>query len=129
MTANSLSNKGRPANILLVEDNPGDVILTQRALKDARIANHVFTADTGETALAMLRRETGYEKVPMPDLILLDLNLPQMSGQDVLSIVKSDIKLKKFSCRYSFQFHGRTGCRQKLWTALQRLYREAGRSR
>ena len=94
MNTSSIKDQQRPVNILLVEDNPGDVVLTQRALKDSKIANHVMVVKTGEEALAMLRKENGYANLPTPDLIMLDLNLPQMSGQDVLRIIKTDIGLK-----------------------------------
>lgn len=94
MITNTVQNKQRPARILLVEDNQGDVVLTRRAFQEARIANQLFVAMTGEEAIAMLNKEGDYAEFEVPDLILLDLNLPQMSGQGVLKIIKNDIKLK-----------------------------------
>jgi len=94
MTIDLIQNKARPAQILLVEDNPGDVILTQRALRDSKISNNITVAKTGEIALEMLRKQGEYADTPKPDLIWLDLNLPQMSGQDVLKIIKDDPLLK-----------------------------------
>jgi chemotaxis family two-component system response regulator Rcp1 len=80
---------GRPIEILLVEDNPGDVILTREALTDCKIANRLQVAVDGAEALRMLRGEGDAEAV-RPDLILLDLNLPRMSGTAVLSAIRAD---------------------------------------
>lgn len=89
-----LIREGRPAEILLVEDNRGDALLATRAFKDARIENNLMVADTGEKALAMLRREGEYAGRRLPDMVLLDLNLPMMSGTQVLSQIKSDAALR-----------------------------------
>lgn len=94
MTTTTLTSKQRPARILLVEDNLGDVILTRRAFKEAKLVNELTVATTGEEALAILRKEGEYHKAETPDIILLDLNLPQMSGQDVLKTVKAERSLK-----------------------------------
>ena len=94
MTADTLAEKHRPARILLVEDNKGDVLLTKRAFKEGRFANEIIVARTGEEALMHLRKEGEYSGSKAPDIILLDLNLPQMSGQDVLKIIKDDPQLK-----------------------------------
>ena len=94
MTAGTVQNKQRAARVLLVEDNHGDVILTKRAFKDARIANEMTVATTGEEALRMLQQDGEYVAIALPDLVLLDLNLPVMSGQDVLQAVKGDARLK-----------------------------------
>lgn len=83
-----------PVEILLVEDNPGDVRLTREALKEGKIRNNLSVVDDGVKALAFLRHEGEFEKAPRPDLILLDLNLPRMGGREVLAEVKSDPKLK-----------------------------------
>jgi chemotaxis family two-component system response regulator Rcp1 len=81
--------------ILLVEDNPADVRLTQEALRDSKVANNLHTAGDGLEALRFLRREEEYEDAPRPDLILLDLNLPLMSGREVLEQVKDDEDLRR----------------------------------
>ncbi|MFW0776554.1 MAG: response regulator [Rickettsiales bacterium] len=88
MSTNTLLEKHRPARVLLVEDNPGDAILTRRAFEKSKIANQLSVVTTGEQAVAMLRKEGDYANTEMPDIILLDLNLPQMSGQDVLKFIK-----------------------------------------
>jgi two-component system, chemotaxis family, response regulator Rcp1 len=84
----------RPANFLLVEDNPGDVRLTQEALKNYKVRNNLHVATDGEEAMAFLRREGKYRDVPRPDIILLDLNLPKKDGREVLAEIKSDPGLK-----------------------------------
>jgi two-component system, chemotaxis family, response regulator Rcp1 len=85
----------RLVEILLVEDNPDEVLLTQETLKDARVANRVHVAPDGEQALDFVRRQNGFADVPRPDLILLDLNLPRKDGRQVLSELKSDPDLKR----------------------------------
>ncbi len=85
----------RPVDILLVEDNPGDVRLTMEALKDCKVRNHTSVVGDGVDALAFLRRTGQYANAARPDLILLDLNLPKMNGHDVLSHVKKDPDLKQ----------------------------------
>ena len=82
-----------PIEILLVEDSPGDVRLTQEALRDARVRNRLHVASDGVEAMAFLRREGAHADAPRPDLILLDLNLPRMDGREVLREVKSDASL------------------------------------
>lgn len=85
---------GRPIEILLVEDNPGDVRLAVEALKDAKVSNHLTTVTDGEAALEFLRRQGKWAKAPRPDLVLLDLNLPRKSGREVLCDIKDDPKLR-----------------------------------
>ena len=86
---------GRPVEFLLVEDNPGDVRLTQEALKDSKVRNNLNILGDGMSALAFLRREAPHEHAPRPDIILLDLNLPKMDGRELLSHIKADPKLKR----------------------------------
>ena len=85
---------GRNIEILLVEDNPGDVRLAQEAFKDAKVHNVMYTVGDGEEAMAFLRREGKYSEVGRPDLILLDLNLPKKDGREVLAEIKTDERLK-----------------------------------
>ncbi len=87
-------NEVRPVDILLVEDNPGDVRLTKEALKDAKVLNEIFVARDGVEALEFLHRKGRFSKVPLPDLILLDLNLPKKDGREVLAEIKEDPILK-----------------------------------
>jgi CheY-like chemotaxis protein len=80
--------------ILLVEDNPGDVRLTQEGFSHAKLHNRMWLAPDGETALNMLRRDEPHDNAPDFDLVLLDLNLPGFSGLDVLRTMKSDPQLR-----------------------------------
>ncbi len=82
-------------DILLVEDNPGDVRLTREALKDAKVLNDVHVVQDGVEAMQFLHREGKFANVPTPDMILLDLNLPRKDGREVLAEVKADPKLKR----------------------------------
>jgi len=86
---------GKPVEVLLVEDNPGDVRLTLEALKDGKVNNHLSVVGDGVEALAFLRREEKYADAPRPDLVLLDLNLPKKDGRDVLAEIKKDEDLKR----------------------------------
>jgi chemotaxis family two-component system response regulator Rcp1 len=85
----------RPIEILLVEDNPGDVRLTREALKEAKVRNNLAVANDGVEALAYLRRETPHEGAARPDLVLLDLNLPRKDGREVLAEIKADPDLRR----------------------------------
>ncbi|MHA2295425.1 MAG: response regulator [Candidatus Hodarchaeales archaeon] len=89
-----IGNKFNPINILLVEDNPGDVRLTQEALNESKLGNDLHVVKDGVEALAFLRREGVYSDVPRPDLILLDLNLPKKDGREVLEVIKEDDNLR-----------------------------------
>ena len=88
------SSTGRPIEILLVEDNPGDVRLTVEGLKESKVRNNLHVARDGVEAMEFLRREGQHTGAVRPDLILLDLNLPRMDGREVLLEIKSDAKLK-----------------------------------
>ena len=85
----------RPIEILMVEDNPGDVRLTVEALKEGKIRNNFNTVADGAEALAYLRRQGPYAEKCRPDLILLDLNLPKKSGPEVLAEIKEDPDLRR----------------------------------
>jgi CheY-like chemotaxis protein len=87
--------KGDAIEILLVEDNPGDVRLVKEVMKDAKVANSLHVAEDGEEAMAMLRREGKYSGSVRPDLILLDLNLPGKDGREVLREIKTDENLRR----------------------------------
>ena len=86
--------RSRPAEILLVEDSPSDAELTRLAIQQGKIDNNLHHVKDGEEALAFLRREGQYRAAPRPDLILLDLNLPKISGLEVLRDIRSDPRLK-----------------------------------
>ncbi len=81
--------------ILLVEDNPGDVRLTREALRDSKIRNSLSVVEDGINALAYLRREGKFQNATRPDIILLDLNLPRKDGREVLSEIKGDPSLRR----------------------------------
>lgn len=85
----------RAIEILLVEDNPGDIRLTQEALKENKILNELHIAKDGVEAMKFLRKHNGYGMAPRPDLILLDLNLPKKDGREVLAEIKADEKLRQ----------------------------------
>ncbi len=85
----------KPVVILLAEDNPADVRLTQEVLKDSKIVNSLCTVPDGVEAMAFLRRQGKYADAPRPDLILLDLNMPRKDGREVLAEVKGDPDLKR----------------------------------
>lgn len=84
----SFRRLGRPLEILLVEDNYGDVLLTVEAFRSAKLASRINIAGDGEEALRILRREGRYERTPAPDVILLDLMLPRKDGREVLADIK-----------------------------------------
>jgi two-component system, chemotaxis family, response regulator Rcp1 len=85
---------GRPIEILLVEDNPGDIRLTVEALKEGKVTNALQIARDGEEAMELLRRKGKFSEAHRPDIILLDLNLPKKDGREVLAEIKADDQLK-----------------------------------
>jgi two-component system, chemotaxis family, response regulator Rcp1 len=91
---NVIGGAGMTIEVLLVEDNPGDVRLTQEAFRDANPSVHLHVASDGVEAMAFLKREGSHTADPRPDLILLDLNLPKMDGRQVLAHIKADEKMK-----------------------------------
>jgi CheY-like chemotaxis protein len=86
----SIRSNGVPIEILLVEDNPGDVRLTVEALKEAKVRNNLHVAPDGVEAMEFLRRTGAHAEAPRPDLVLLDLNLPRKDGREVLQEIKTD---------------------------------------
>ena len=88
-------HKFKAVEILLIEDNPGDVRLTLEALKESKIINNLQVVDDGIEALSYLKKEGIYKDKPRPDLIILDLNLPRKDGREVLGEIKSDPVLKQ----------------------------------
>ena len=94
MYTNGTRRDGSPIEILLVEDNPGDVRLTREALKEGKVRNHLSVAEDGAKAIEFLFRRGSYADAPRPDLILLDLNLPKKDGRQVLAEIKADASLR-----------------------------------
>ena len=86
---------GRPVEILLVEDNPGDVRLTEEALKEGKVINNIHLVNDGVEAVSFLQKEGKYTDAVRPDLILLDLNLPKKDGREVLMEIKKDEALRR----------------------------------
>jgi CheY-like chemotaxis protein len=86
---------GKPIEVLLVEDNPGDVRLTQEAFREGRVQNQLNVVGDGEEALSYLRQEGEFSEATRPDLILLDLNMPKKDGRQVLQEIKEDEDLKR----------------------------------
>ena len=88
-------NIDKPVEILLAEDNPGDVMLTRKALEQGKLANNLHVTTDGVDALEFLRQDGEYEDAPRPDLILLDLNMPRKDGQEVLEELRADDDLRR----------------------------------
>ncbi|MGA3216536.1 MAG: response regulator [Acidimicrobiales bacterium] len=89
------ANEDAAINILLVEDDPGDVLITREALSAAKIFHNLEVLDNGEEAIAYLRKEGEYRDAARPDLVLLDLNLPRLDGREVLARIKGDEGLRR----------------------------------
>ncbi|MGM0588974.1 MAG: response regulator [Bacteroidota bacterium] len=87
--------KNRPVEILLIEDNEADVRLTREGIKEAKINNNLSVVRDGEEAMDYLHKRNGFEDVPRPDLVLLDLNLPKKDGREVLEEIKSSEDLRR----------------------------------
>jgi two-component system, chemotaxis family, response regulator Rcp1 len=83
----------KEVNILLVEDNEGDIVLTLAALKEAKVINVIQVVKDGEEAMQYLRKQAQFNKAETPDLILLDINLPRINGKEVLAEIKGDAAL------------------------------------
>lgn len=84
------NNKSRTVEVLLIEDNPGDVVLTQEAFKHSKIQTNIKVVNDGEMALDYLFKRNGFDDENTPDLVLLDLNLPRIDGREVLETIKSN---------------------------------------
>ena len=84
---------GRQIEVLLVEDDPGDVLMTREAFEDYKLSNQLHVVNDGAEAMEFLRQEGAHIDAPRPDLVLLDLNLPRMDGREVLQAIKSDPEL------------------------------------
>ena len=84
-----------PIEVLLVEDDPGDVLMTQEAFEEHKVRNKLSVVSDGEEALSYLRHEGKFADAPRPDLILLDLNLPRVDGREVLAVIKDDEDLRR----------------------------------
>lgn len=91
---NTTDKRHSPMDVLLIEDSPGDVRLTQEAFREANPVIRLHVASDGIDAMAFLQREGAHARSPRPDIILLDLNLPRMDGREVLALIKEDDKLK-----------------------------------
>lgn len=90
-----MTNHSRPINLLLIEDNPGDVRLTQEAFKEGKLSYNMDVVMDGVEAIRFLRKQSPYDSAVTPDIILLDLNLPKKDGREVLAEIKNDDELRR----------------------------------
>lgn len=88
-------NEQKQIDVLLVEDDPGDVLMTREAFEENKVANRLAVVNDGASAMEYLRKEGRYADAPTPDMVLLDLNLPRMDGREVLAAMKSDEALRR----------------------------------
>lgn len=89
-----MTEEARPVRILLAEDSEADIRLTQEALKESKIRNDLFVVRDGIEAIDFLKQTGGYKDAPVPDVVLLDLNMPRKNGKEVLEEIKEDKELK-----------------------------------
>lgn len=90
-----MSEAQKQIDVLLVEDDPGDVLMTREAFEENKVANRLAVVNDGASAMQYLRKEGEYADAPTPDMVLLDLNLPRMDGREVLAAMKSDDQLRR----------------------------------
>ena len=90
-----METDARAIDVLLVEDDPGDVLMTREAFEDNKVANNLYVVSDGVMAMEFLRKQGEYAGAPTPDLVLLDLNLPRMDGREVLAALKEDAELRR----------------------------------
>lgn len=90
-----MNNKNKTLNILLIEDNPGDILLTEEAFEESNFKAVINVARNGEEALNILNKNQGFKDIKTPDIILLDLNLPKINGHEVLNKIKQNKELRK----------------------------------
>jgi CheY-like chemotaxis protein len=88
-------DSGIMIEILLIDDDPGDVLITREAFAENKVRNHLSVVSDGETAMDFLRQQGRFADAPRPDLVLLDLNLPRKAGHEVLEEIKSDADLQR----------------------------------
>ena len=113
--------------ILLIEDNPGDVRLIKEGLKDSRVINHIHVVQDGEEATNFLFKNNGYKDVPTPDIILLDLNLPKKDGRALLADIKKDEQLQRIPIVILTSSKAEAGYRYGLSAPRQQLSQETSR--